>query len=238
MKAFAILTLALAASGSLLAAETFPHGASSTISGITCKTIDLTPNDGVAPYARLVPVSSSIGPYYAGGYLARNDGKKLEKSRKGSGLESIYITLDSEGSSGMAVLAPSGNGTVGLMSASSATAPGRVFDAYTFSSQYYPQFRLGPNSSVECKAQYVITAWAKPSASAPDNAKSVASVAALDLQNSDSAVVYQVAAYGNPVHGKRYGQKSGQISFTLYNYSGAERMAVGGFQAFIEGGQP
>lgn len=241
MKIIAILSITLAASTATLAAEPLPHGASAVISGIACKTIDLTPNDGVAPYARLVTASSSLGPYFAGGALLASSGKEpVKKSRKGSGLESIYITLDSEGSSGTALIAPSSNGIAGLLSASSATAPGRVFDSYGFSAEYNPQFRLGPNSGVECKAKYVITAWSKQVAGAPDIARSEASVATLDLQDGENtAVVYHAEAYGNPVNGKRYEQKSGQITLNLYNYGGGpERMAWGAFQAFVSGGQP
>lgn len=238
MKAFALLPLALAASGSVLGADPLPHGANAVISAITCKAVDLTPNDGVAAYARLIPTRTTYGPFYVFGALLGNGGQKLEKVRAGAGLESLYLTLDSQGSSGTAFLAPSGNGTVGLLSASSATAPGRVFDAYTFEAAYHPQFRLGPNSAVKCQAQYVVTAWARQAAGAPDTAFSYAYAATYEQTTGEGGAMYRVQAAGNPVNGERYAQKSGQLSLVIHNYGGRERIVTAAFQASIDGGRP
>lgn len=238
MKAFALLPLALAVSGPLMAADPVPHGASATISNIRCKTVDLAPNDGVAPYARLVNTPGTLSPYSVGGSLSGSGAQTVARSRNGSGLESIYLTLDEQGSSGTAMLVPSGNGTVGLMSASSATAPGRVYDAYSFRSSYYPWFKIGPNSAVECRANYVITAWAKTATNAPATAVSTAQVYAFEEPTGEGWDGAEVTAAANPAKGKRYGQKSGQLVLNLYNFGGGERSVLGRFELSVNAPKP
>lgn len=238
MKAFALLPLALAASSPLMAADPLPHGSSATISNIVCKTVDLEPNDGVAPYAVLVNTPRTTGPYSVGGLLSGSGAQTVARGRNGAGLESIYITLDEQGSSGTAMLVPSGNGTVGLMSASSATAPGRVYDAYTFRSSYYPRFKIGPNSAVECKANYVITAWAKTATSAPDTAVSTAQVYAFEEPTGEGWNGAEVTAAANPAKGKRYGQKAGKLVLALYNFGGGERSVTGRFELSVDAPKP
>lgn len=238
MKPFIFSSLALIVCGHVMAADPIPHGASAVISGIKCKTLDMSPDDGVAPYTRLLTTPNSISPYFVNGSLSGSSAQTVSRSRSGSGLESIYLTLDEQGSSGSAMLAPSSNGTVGLLSASSATAPGRVFDTYNFAAYYYPLFAIGPKSAVECRASYVITAWAKPVSGAPNSARSTAQAFAYEPSTGEGWTGSEVTAVANPANGKRYGQKSGQLVLVLYNFGGGERTVLGAFQASVYSGQP
>jgi hypothetical protein len=229
MKIFLALALT-AAVGPVLAGS--PFGATATVTGVKCVTVDLKMDDGLAPYATFL-----AGEHFGvqGKVIGQEGQESYFNSKSGPRMASPYLNISKRAASGTAQVVADRTGNAGMMTASAITAPDRFYDAFEFKARDYPDIKLGPYSAVECSGSYVVTAWANTNAKAPGSAGSMAYVTwgqAGSGRGSD-----HVDAFVNPAKGPAYAQKSGTFTFRYANDTSNEAVVFGGIEAWVSGGQ-
>lgn len=233
MKTTLVLVLAAAVAGPVLAAN--PFGATATISGVKCRTVDLTPDDGLAAYGSFVVVPGEGAFGVQGKVIGQEGWESFYDSKEGSATASPFLNISKRAATGTVQVVADGEGTASLMQVTAITAPDRFYDAFSFAARHSITAKLGPFSAIACSGHYVVTAWAKQSLSAPGAAGAIAAISY--GQAGVGLASESVQASVNPANGKASAQKSGKFTFQFTNQTPNETSVNGTIKAWISGGQ-
>lgn len=219
-----VAVLVAAAAGPVMAVPV-TFGSAASLNNLQSQLIDLAPDDGIAPSARLVSFSLIVETHLFG-----DRSRRTIKDVKFGTTAITQSALFRDSASASATLSVLGNPISSFVDGVASRNGGR-FDAYASSARFVFTYELAPHTALQWTGGYSISAWAQPNANAKPTDKSTATVWFGHVGSSNG-----VAAYANQGVAGAFSQRTGTDIYGIGNDTDVAIRQNGVFGAIVTGG--